>query len=51
VTWTVQGRAGATHPAASWLSFGDAQKKLSGLTFAQFSSATHMRQDLAALRR
>ncbi len=51
VTWTVQGHAGATHPAASWVSFADARKKQRGLTFQQFSSATHMRQDLAALRR
>jgi hypothetical protein len=51
VTWTVHGAGGATHPAASWVSFADARKKQSSLTFKQFSSATHMRQDLAALRR
>lgn len=51
VTWTMQGHSGATHPAASWISFDDARKKQRGLTFKQFSSATHMRQDLAAMRR
>jgi hypothetical protein len=51
VTWTVHGQGGATHPAASWISFGDARKKKSSLTFSDFSSATHMREDLAALRR
>ena len=51
VTWTMQGDGGATHPAASWLSFGDAQKQQRALTFAQFSSATHMAPGLTALRR
>jgi hypothetical protein len=46
-TWAVPNRSGDEQPAACWLSFAEAQKERR-LSFAQFSSVAHMREQLAA---
>jgi hypothetical protein len=50
VTWPVLHDSGEERPAACWLSFTEArQRQGQTLSFAQFSSVSHMRGELAAM--